>query len=252
MAVADPLPFGPLDASWPPALIPIISGSAFLPKSSRRTITGCSACGCFESDPEVIEAASDQRMAHLRTYQTGQYSALSQKLLNEVAGAKVRLLSPEKRAPYDDRSSLPPRTRTSNAVPAAAITLPLLASGRPFAAPAGLDPAFSIWSGWVFRVMGAELGRSGGRGSGQGSGARAYREVASPGHEVRPRGGLAAKPGHRYRSSPPWPHVTVLLGLVMVLDRYMSTSQADRRGFAQRGPLIFRLADQGKPVVNSG
>ena len=42
----------------------------------------------FESDPEVIESASDQRMAHLRTYQTGQYSALSQKLLNEVAGAK--------------------------------------------------------------------------------------------------------------------------------------------------------------------
>jgi hypothetical protein len=55
----------------------------------------------FESDPEVIEAASDQRMAHLRTYQTGQYSALSQKLLNEVAGAKVCLISHEKRARYD-------------------------------------------------------------------------------------------------------------------------------------------------------
>ena len=56
----------------------------------------------FESDPEVIEAASDQRMAHLRTYQAGQYSALSQKLLNEVAGAKICLLSPEKRARYDE------------------------------------------------------------------------------------------------------------------------------------------------------
>jgi hypothetical protein len=55
----------------------------------------------FESDPEVIEAASDQRMAFLRTFQAGQYSALSQKLLNEVAGAKVCLLSPEKRAGYD-------------------------------------------------------------------------------------------------------------------------------------------------------
>ena len=55
----------------------------------------------FESDPEVIEAASDQRMAHLRTYQTGQYSAFSQKLLNEVAAARVCLLSQERRARYD-------------------------------------------------------------------------------------------------------------------------------------------------------
>ena len=63
----------------------------------------------FERDPEVIEAASDQRMAHLRTYQSGQYSALSQKLLNEVAGAKICLLSPEKRARYDEtlRSAAP-------------------------------------------------------------------------------------------------------------------------------------------------
>ena len=36
----------------------------------------------FEDDPEVIEAAADQRMAHLRTYQTGKRAALSQKLLN--------------------------------------------------------------------------------------------------------------------------------------------------------------------------
>src|SRR5271154_1032127 len=55
----------------------------------------------FESDPDVIESAADQRMAHLRTYQSGQYSALSQKLLNEVAGAKVCLLSPDRRAKYD-------------------------------------------------------------------------------------------------------------------------------------------------------
>ena len=48
----------------------------------------------FESDPEVIESASDQRMAHLRTYQTGQYAALSQRLLNEVAGAKSACFPP--------------------------------------------------------------------------------------------------------------------------------------------------------------
>ena len=55
----------------------------------------------FESDPDVIESAADQRMAHLRTFQTGRHSALSQKLLNEVAAAKVCLLKPEKKAAYD-------------------------------------------------------------------------------------------------------------------------------------------------------
>ena len=67
----------------------------------------------FEGDPEVIEAAWDQRMAHLRTYQTGHYAALSQRLLNEVAGAKVCLLSPERRARYDEtlRSTVPAASR---------------------------------------------------------------------------------------------------------------------------------------------
>ncbi len=31
----------------------------------------------FEDDPEVIEAAADQRMGHLRTFQTGKRAALS-------------------------------------------------------------------------------------------------------------------------------------------------------------------------------
>ena len=46
------------------------------------------AVKAFESDPDVIQAAADQRMAHLRNYQTGPHSALSQRLLNEVASAR--------------------------------------------------------------------------------------------------------------------------------------------------------------------
>ena len=57
----------------------------------------------FEDDPDVIAAAADQRMVHLRTYQLGAYSELSQRLLNEVATAKVCLLNPEKKAAYDER-----------------------------------------------------------------------------------------------------------------------------------------------------
>ncbi len=55
----------------------------------------------FEDDREVIEAAADQRMAFLRSVQTGPRGPLSQKLLNEVAAAKVRLLHAEKKAEYD-------------------------------------------------------------------------------------------------------------------------------------------------------
>lgn len=55
----------------------------------------------FESDPEVISNAADRQMAHVRTFQTGRHSAESQKLLNELAAAKVCLLHPEKKAAYD-------------------------------------------------------------------------------------------------------------------------------------------------------
>ena len=55
----------------------------------------------FEANLNVIEAAADQRMAHLRTYQASRYSDFSQRLLNEVAAAKICLLNPAKKAAYD-------------------------------------------------------------------------------------------------------------------------------------------------------
>ena len=59
----------------------------------------------LEADPDVIQAAADQRMAHLRTYQTSRYADWSQRLLNEVAAAKICLLSPAKKAAYDQQLS---------------------------------------------------------------------------------------------------------------------------------------------------
>jgi hypothetical protein len=55
----------------------------------------------FESDPDVIEAAADQRMAHVRTHQWGGRAALGQSLLNEISSAKICLLAPERKAEYD-------------------------------------------------------------------------------------------------------------------------------------------------------
>jgi len=51
----------------------------------------------FEADAQVIEHAADQRMAYLRMMQTGAYSHWSQRLLNEVASARICLLDPNKK-----------------------------------------------------------------------------------------------------------------------------------------------------------
>jgi hypothetical protein len=61
----------------------------------------------FESDQEVIRDAAEQRMAHVRTYHLGQYSELSQRILNELAAAKACLLDPQRKAAYD-RDLSPP------------------------------------------------------------------------------------------------------------------------------------------------
>ena len=55
----------------------------------------------FESDSDVIAVAADRQMAHVRTFQTGQFAPLSQRLLNELATARICLLKPEKKAVYD-------------------------------------------------------------------------------------------------------------------------------------------------------
>lgn len=40
--------------------------------------------GLFENDPDSISNAADRQMAHVRTFQSGPYSTLSQRLLNEL------------------------------------------------------------------------------------------------------------------------------------------------------------------------
>ncbi len=55
----------------------------------------------FEENREVIQHAGDRQMAHLRSFQNGPRAAESQKLLNEVAAAKLCLLSPDRKAAYD-------------------------------------------------------------------------------------------------------------------------------------------------------
>ncbi|MCI0357899.1 MAG: hypothetical protein L0211_05345, partial [Planctomycetaceae bacterium] len=60
----------------------------------------------FETDPDVVESAADQRMRHLRSLAAGKNGALSQKLLNEISAAKVCLLNAAQRAEYDAQLKL--------------------------------------------------------------------------------------------------------------------------------------------------
>ncbi|MDY0165614.1 MAG: SUMF1/EgtB/PvdO family nonheme iron enzyme [Thermoguttaceae bacterium] len=57
--------------------------------------------GLFEENAGVIANAADRQMGHLRGFAAGKHSQLSQKLLNEVAAARVCLLNPEKKVAYD-------------------------------------------------------------------------------------------------------------------------------------------------------
>ncbi len=55
----------------------------------------------FEDDPDVIENAADQRMAHLRSLQNSKHATHSQKLLSEIATARGVLLHPQQRDAYN-------------------------------------------------------------------------------------------------------------------------------------------------------
>ena len=57
----------------------------------------------FESNEDVIINAADQRMAYVRTFQTGKHIKESQRLLNEISAAQVCLLDPPKKQAYDDQ-----------------------------------------------------------------------------------------------------------------------------------------------------
>lgn len=65
----------------------------------------------FETDADVVSHACDQRMSHLRSFSGGPHAPLAQRLLNEVAAARICLLDAEKKADYDDilRATLPAR-----------------------------------------------------------------------------------------------------------------------------------------------
>jgi hypothetical protein len=55
----------------------------------------------FEAAAECLTRAADERMIHIRTFQTGPRGALTQKLLNEISAARICLTDDEARGAYD-------------------------------------------------------------------------------------------------------------------------------------------------------
>jgi hypothetical protein len=86
----------------------------------------------FESDLDVIDHAADRQMAHVRTFQSGRNGTLSQQILNELAQARVCLLSPEKKSAYDDEL----RAKISAAPVIAAVPMGKALPVAPVAQPA--------------------------------------------------------------------------------------------------------------------
>ena len=55
----------------------------------------------FESDADVIAAAADRQMGHVKSFTVGPYAAQSQLLLNELSKARVGLLNAKLKPVYD-------------------------------------------------------------------------------------------------------------------------------------------------------
>lgn len=57
----------------------------------------------FESDPDVIANATDQRTAQIKGFLAGDHPKAAQRILNEIASARICLLAPETKAEYDKK-----------------------------------------------------------------------------------------------------------------------------------------------------
>lgn len=74
----------------------------------------------FESDPEVIDNAAEQRLMHLRSVQNGPHGGVAQALMTEISQARVTLLTPESRCDYDSLLKQKQKVKQSRARPGTA------------------------------------------------------------------------------------------------------------------------------------
>ncbi|MEQ8789383.1 MAG: hypothetical protein RIC55_24025 [Pirellulaceae bacterium] len=99
----------------------------------------------FEPDLDVISHAADSRMTHVRSLQSGQRGAMSQKLLNEISAARLCLLNPQTKAAYDAQLRVAQGARPAPpSVPMSAPSVPMSPLSVPMGPPSGSTPPPSV------------------------------------------------------------------------------------------------------------
>jgi serine/threonine protein kinase len=73
----------------------------------------------FESDHDVIDTAANRQLAHIRTYQSGKYAEISQRILNEISRARVTLLNDHARDEYNAKLGKRAKAQAAAAGPSA-------------------------------------------------------------------------------------------------------------------------------------
>ena len=102
--------------------------------------------GTLMEDREAIGNAADRQMNFVRTFQLGQHREASQKILRELAEAKLCLLNPESKAAYDAelrQQAAAPQTPAPPSAPAAPAPPPTPVAAPP-AAPKRPEPMANI------------------------------------------------------------------------------------------------------------
>jgi serine/threonine protein kinase len=114
----------------------------------------------FESHPDVIAHAADRQMRHVQSFQSGKRAVVSQKLLNELAAARVCLLDGKTKAEYDARLAAKvarsdPRNEAADAKPSAGPA----ADGAALGEYLLLDLVGTSKTGQVFKARHRAMGR---------------------------------------------------------------------------------------------
>lgn len=175
----------------------------------------------FEDNLDTIEHAADARMAHLRTLQAGQHSTDCQRLLNEVAAAKICLLNPQRKAEYDNTLRSLPGFAAARGAGVGPMAAPIVGATVRAAGPAS--------QAWADPVDAAPVAVVAGQ-----PGAR-----PRPGQApvVAIEGGARAMRPHRHRKSPALAITLALSAAVLVVGGLVWAIQSgdDQRAAAQTG-----------------
>lgn len=94
----------------------------------------------LEDDVEVIRDAAERQIGHVRRYGLGKHSELSQRILNELAGAKACLMDPEKKSRYDAELRIKLKASKSKPEPASRLEVPDVPRPAPSPPPALRTP----------------------------------------------------------------------------------------------------------------